>query len=109
MRCTECQFKAKSQVFSYITSQTKRNKLEVRRGGTAQAAVDVTSVDVRIIAATNQNLEGMIDKGHFRRDLYYRLRGVTLNLPALRDRTEDGGREKSKQERERERERERKR
>lgn len=50
---------------------------------------ETLSVDVRIIAATNQNLDAMIDKGRFRRDLYYRLRGVTLNLPALRDRTED--------------------
>lgn len=50
---------------------------------------ETLSVDVRIIAATNQNLEAMIDQGRFRRDLYYRLRGVTLNLPALRDRTED--------------------
>lgn len=47
------------------------------------------TVDVRIIAATNQNLETMIDDGRFRRDLYYRLRGVTLHLPALRDRLDD--------------------
>ena len=44
---------------------------------------------MRIIAATNQNLDALIEQGRFRRDLYYRLRGVTLNLPALRDRTED--------------------
>lgn len=47
------------------------------------------SVDVRVIAATNQNLETMIDEGRFRRDLYYRLRGVTLHLPALRERLDD--------------------
>lgn len=47
------------------------------------------TVDVRIIAATNQNLESMIDEGRFRRDLYYRLRGVTLHLPALRERLDD--------------------
>ncbi|MES2788287.1 MAG: sigma-54 dependent transcriptional regulator [Planctomycetota bacterium] len=50
---------------------------------------ETLNVDVRVVAATNQNLEGMIDQGKFRRDLYYRLRGVTLNLPALRERTED--------------------
>ena len=50
---------------------------------------ETLSVDVRIIAATNQNLDALIEQGRFRRDLYYRLRGVTLNLPALRDRTED--------------------
>lgn len=50
---------------------------------------ETLSVDVRIVAATNQSLERMIDQGRFRQDLYYRLRGVTLNLPALRDRAED--------------------
>jgi two-component system nitrogen regulation response regulator GlnG len=46
-------------------------------------------VNVRIIAATNQDLEQMIEEGKFRRDLFYRLRGVTLHLPPLRDRAED--------------------
>lgn len=46
-------------------------------------------VDVRVIAATNQNLEAMIESGKFRRDLYFRLRGVTLLLPPLRERLED--------------------
>ncbi len=50
---------------------------------------ETLNVDVRIVAATNQNLESMIEHGKFRRDLYYRLRGVTLSLPALRDRVED--------------------
>ncbi len=50
---------------------------------------ETLSVDVRIVAATNQNLDTMIEQGKFRRDLYYRLRGVTLSLPALRDRIED--------------------
>ncbi len=50
---------------------------------------DPRKVDVRVIAATHQNLEGMIESGSFRGDLYYRLRGVTIHLPALRDRVED--------------------
>jgi two-component system nitrogen regulation response regulator GlnG len=45
--------------------------------------------DVRIIAATNQPLDQMIEEGQFRRDLYYRLRGVTIPLPPLRERRED--------------------
>lgn len=46
-------------------------------------------VDVRIISATHQNLSALVETGHFRQDLYYRLNVIDLIMPSLRDRAED--------------------
>ena len=45
-------------------------------------------IDVQVIAATNQNLEAQIARGLFRQDLYYRLAGAVIDIPALRERTD---------------------
>jgi DNA-binding NtrC family response regulator len=58
---------------------------EVRRVGATKAQ----KVDVRIIAATNRDLETEVKAGRFRQDLFYRLSVVRLHLPSLKDRTDD--------------------
>jgi two-component system NtrC family response regulator len=58
---------------------------EIRRLGSQKAI----KIDVRIISATNANLQDKIDKSEFREDLYYRLNTIPLHIPALRERTEE--------------------
>jgi two-component system response regulator PilR (NtrC family) len=55
-----------------------------RLGGTEEV-----QADVRVIAATNQDLPKLVDQGRFREDLYYRINVLAVHLPALRDRVED--------------------
>ncbi len=58
---------------------------EVRRIGSNQ----IIKIDVRILAASNRRLGELVEEGKFRRDLYYRLRVIEIELPPLRERRED--------------------
>ncbi|MCX7770406.1 MAG: sigma 54-interacting transcriptional regulator [Proteobacteria bacterium] len=72
-----------------INLQTKL--LRVLQNGEIRAigSTEVKKVDVRVIAATNRNLEELIKEGKFREDLYYRLNVFTITLPPLRERKDD--------------------
>ncbi len=58
---------------------------KIRRIG-GQQEIDI---NVRIIAATNKNIEELIELGRFREDLFYRLNSFTIEIPPLRSRQED--------------------
>lgn len=55
-----------------------------RRVGTAESV----TADVRIVCATSRDLPGLVERGEFRRDLYFRLKGATVTLPPLRQRAD---------------------
>jgi DNA-binding NtrC family response regulator len=61
-----------------------QEKKVIRVGGTKEVPIDI-----RILAATNRNLEEEIEKGSFRKDLYYRLNVVQIHIPPLRERKDD--------------------
>jgi DNA-binding NtrC family response regulator len=52
-------------------------------------STDEIAVDIQVVCATNRNLEGAIQQGHFRQDLYFRLKTMEICLPPLRERTGD--------------------
>lgn len=72
-----------------IASQMKILRAIQERTIERLGSTQTQKIDVRIIAATNVNLEEAIDKGLFREDLYFRLNEVTIWLPSLRERRED--------------------
>ena len=72
-----------------LVSQAKLLKvIETKRFKRLGSVTDQT-VDIRIIAATNRDLEAAVRDGHFREDLYYRLKVIPIVLPPLRERRED--------------------
>jgi two-component system nitrogen regulation response regulator GlnG len=74
-----------------MTPATQTKILRVLQEGEIQrvGSSDTLKVNVRVIAATNKNLEALVKEKEFREDLYYRLNVVRLRLPPLRERVED--------------------
>ena len=72
-----------------LSTQVKLLRVLQERKFERVGGEDTIEVDVRVIAATNKNLEEEVNAGRFREDLFYRLNVVHLQVPALRDRKDD--------------------
>jgi transcriptional regulator with PAS, ATPase and Fis domain len=72
-----------------ITAQVKVLRVLEDRMVYRLGASKPTHVDFRLVAATNRDLFAMMRDGRFREELYYRMSGLTINIPPLRERTED--------------------
>lgn len=72
-----------------LATQTKLLRVLEQREFLRVGGERTITVDVRIIAATNQELRELVALGHFRRDLYYRLNVLSIDLPPLRERADD--------------------
>ena len=72
-----------------LDTQAKLLRVIQEREFMRLGGVDTVRVDVRIIAATNQDLLRLVEAGQFREDLFYRLHVITVDLPPLRERRED--------------------
>jgi two-component system response regulator HydG len=70
-------------------TQVKLLRVLQEREAIPVGGTEAIPVDVRVVAATNRNLEDDIKRGRFRSDLYYRLNVINIHLPPLRDRRED--------------------
>ncbi|RYZ93949.1 MAG: sigma-54-dependent Fis family transcriptional regulator, partial [Proteobacteria bacterium] len=72
-----------------LSVQVKLLRAIQQRSFRAVGGLEDVTVDVRIICATNKNLEEMVAKGEFREDLFYRLNVIQIRMPSLRERPED--------------------
>ena len=74
-----------------MSQETQAKLLRVLETNTISKVGDTKSknINIRIISATNKDLESEIEKGNFRSDLFYRLNGFTIKLPSLNERAED--------------------
>jgi len=72
-----------------LETQAKLLRVIQEREFMRLGGIETIKVDVRIIAATNVDLQKMMSEGRFREDLYYRLHVITVQLPALRERKDD--------------------
>ena len=72
-----------------VTSQAKLERFLQERSFTPIGSSELREVDVRIVAATNRDLEEMVEAGGFRQELYWRINVIPLRLPPLRERRED--------------------
>jgi Nif-specific regulatory protein len=72
-----------------LSTQTKLLRVLQEREFERVGGAEVIKVDIRVIAATNENLQELINEGKFREDLYYRLKVIEIPVPPLRERKED--------------------